>query len=176
MESSWKQVFGLHIWEGKSLWLLHNQDVPKRWKDCWSSSNGNLSTNQISAGRGSTNHCDLDINILLCLPPYSRRPEDSMFDKGLHASHGEKLPNHLHVRGNYWALYQEKDGQPVIGSILNCSETTKPADCEWRGAKRTRNQTALLKLKTAKPREEKAGNTMNLGKDIRTYFKPTYCQ
>ena len=99
-----------------------------------------------------------------------------MFDKGLHASHGEKLPNHLHVRGNYWALYQEKDGQPVIGSILNCSETTKPADCEWRGAKRTRNKTALLKLKTAKPREEKAGNTMNLGKDIRTYFKPTYCQ
>ena len=114
MESSWKQVFGLHIWEGKSLWLLHNQDVPKRWKDCWSSSNGNLSTNQISAGRRSTNHCDLDINILLCLPPYSRRPGDSMFDKGLHASHGEKLPNHLHVRGNYWALYQEKDGQPVI--------------------------------------------------------------
>ena len=38
------------------------------------------------------------------------------------------------------------------------------------------NQTALLKLKTAKPREDKIGNTMNLGKDIRTFFKPTYCQ
>ena len=27
-------------------------------------------------------------------------------------------------------LYQEKDGQPVIESILNFSETTKPADME----------------------------------------------
>ena len=71
------------------------------------------------------------------------------------------------------ALYQEKDGRPVIGSILNCSETTEPADIERRGTKRTRNQTASLKLKTAKPREDETGNTMNLGKDIRTFFKPT---
>ena len=28
------------------------------------------------------------------------------------------------------ALYQEKDGRPVIGSIMNCSETTEPADIE----------------------------------------------
>ena len=27
-------------------------------------------------------------------------------------------------------LYQEKNGRPVIGSILNCSETTEPADIE----------------------------------------------
>ena len=34
------------------------------------------------------------------------------------------------------ALYQE-DGWPVIGSILNWSETTEPADIEWRGEKNT---------------------------------------
>ena len=28
------------------------------------------------------------------------------------------------------ALYQEKDGRPVIGSIMNCSETTEAADIE----------------------------------------------
>ena len=55
------------------------------------------------------------------------------------------------------ALFQEKDGRPVIGSILNCSETTEPADIERRGTKRTRNQTASLQLKTAKPREIKQG-------------------
>ena len=38
-------------------------------------------------------------------------------------------------------LYQEKDGRPVIGSILNCSKTIEPADIELRGTKRTRNQT-----------------------------------
>ena len=36
-------------------------------------------------------------------------------------------------------LCQEKDVRPVIGSILNCSETTEPADIERRGRKRTRN-------------------------------------
>ena len=59
------------------------------------------------------------------------------------------------------ALYREKDGWPVIGSILNCNETTKPTDIEWRGMKRTRNETGSLKLKSAKPREDKTGNTMN---------------
>ena len=68
------------------------------------------------------------------------------------------------------ALYQEKDGRLVIGSILNCSETTEPADIKRRGTKRTRNQTASLKLKTAKAREDKTGNTMNLGKDILELF------
>ena len=71
------------------------------------------------------------------------------------------------------ALYQEKDGSPVIGSILNCRETTKPADIKRRVTKRTRNQIASMKVKTAKPREDETGNTMNLGKDIRTFFKPT---
>ena len=71
------------------------------------------------------------------------------------------------------ALHQEKDGRPVIESILNCSETTEPADIARTGTKRTRNQTASLKLKTAKLREDETGNTMNLGKDIRTFFKPT---
>ena len=71
------------------------------------------------------------------------------------------------------ALYQEKDGRPVIGSILNCSETTEPADIEQRGTKRTRNQTASWKLKAAKPREDETGNTMNLGKGIKIFFKPT---
>ena len=70
------------------------------------------------------------------------------------------------------ALYQEKDVQPVIGSILNCTETNEPADIEQKGTKRTRNNTALLKLKTVKPRKEETGNTMNLGKDIGTFFKP----
>ena len=55
---------------------------------------------------------------------------------------------------------------------MNCSETTEPADIEQRGTKRTRNQIASLKLKTAKPREDETGNTMNLGKDIKTFFKP----
>ena len=70
-------------------------------------------------------------------------------------------------------LYQEKDGRPVIESILSCGETTEPADIEQRGRKRTRNQTASLKLKTVKPREDETGNTINLGKGIRTFFKPT---
>ena len=71
------------------------------------------------------------------------------------------------------ALYQEKDDILNIGSILNCSETTEPADIERRGTKRTRNQTASLKRKRAKPREDETGNTLNLGKDIRTFFDPT---
>ena len=70
------------------------------------------------------------------------------------------------------ALYQENDGRSVIWSILNCSETTEPADIQQRGTKRTRNQTVSLKLKTAKPKEDETGNTMNLGKDIRTFFIP----
>ena len=70
-------------------------------------------------------------------------------------------------------LYQEKVGQPVKGSILKCSETNEPADIEWRGTKRALNKTASLKLKTAKPREDETGDTMNLGKYIRTFFKPT---
>ena len=52
------------------------------------------------------------------------------------------------------ALYQEKDGRAVLGSILNCSETIEPGDIKRRGMKRTRNQTASLKLKTGKPRED----------------------
>ena len=39
--------------------------------------------------------------------------------------------------------------------------------------KKTRNQTASSKLKTAKPREDETGNTMNFGKDFRTFSKPT---
>ena len=70
-------------------------------------------------------------------------------------------------------LYQEKEERPVIESILNCGETTEPAGIEQRGRKRTRNQTASLKLKTVKPREDETGNTINLGRGIRTFFKPT---
>ena len=81
-----------------------------------------------------------------------------MLDKGLHALHGEKQTNHLNVRETIEVLYQEKDGRPVIGSTLNCSETTEPADIERRGTKRTRNQTVSLKLKMAKPREDETGN------------------
>ena len=71
------------------------------------------------------------------------------------------------------ASYQEKDGRLVVGSILNFSETTEPSDIKRRETKRTRNQTAQLKLKTAKPREDEAGSTKNLGKDVKTFFKPT---
>ena len=70
------------------------------------------------------------------------------------------------------ALCKEKDGRPVMGSILNCSETAEPADIDWRGTS-FRNQTASLKLKTAKSRENETGNTMSLGKDFRTFLKPT---
>ena len=42
------------------------------------------------------------------------------------------------------ALYQEKDDRPVIGSILNWSETTEPADIDQRGAKRKSNQPFLF--------------------------------
>ena len=69
-------------------------------------------------------------------------------------------------------LQQEKNDRPVIRSILNCSETTEQADIERRGTKRTHNQTALLKLKTAKPRVDETGN-MNSEKDIRIFFMPT---
>ena len=72
------------------------------------------------------------------------------------------------------ALYQEKDGRSVIKPILNCSESTDPADIEWRGMKRACNQTVSLTLKTIKPGEDATGNTMNLGKDIRTFFKPAF--
>ena len=71
------------------------------------------------------------------------------------------------------ALYQEKDGRLDTRSILNCSETTEPADIERIGRKRTRNQAVLLKLKTAKPREDKTGKAMNLGKVLEPFFKPT---
>ena len=56
---------------------------------------------------------------------------------------------------------------------MNCSETAEPTDIERRGMKGTRNPTASLKLKTAKPREDKTRNTMSLGKDIRSFFKST---
>ena len=72
------------------------------------------------------------------------------------------------------ALYQEKDGRPVMGSILNCSETTEPADIERRGTKRTRNQTASLKLKTAKSRENKQ-ETISIWRKISETFL-AYCQ
>ena len=69
-------------------------------KDCWSSSNGNTSTNQISTLPRSTNHCDVDISVVLHIPACSRRPGDTLFNKGLHALHGEKQINHHDVRGN----------------------------------------------------------------------------
>ena len=48
----------------------------------------------------STNHCDVDINVVLRIPVCSRRSGDSLFDKGLHASHGEKQTNDPELRGN----------------------------------------------------------------------------
>ena len=162
-----------------SVWTAHMRRKipmitlqPKRWKDCWSSPNGNLLTNQISTWPRSTNHCDVDINIVLCIPACSRRPGDSLFDKDLHAMHCKNKQIISMYEKMIEALYQEKDGWPVIGSILNCSETTEPADIKQRWTKRTCNQTASLKLKMAKPREDETGNTMNLEKDIRTFFKP----
>ena len=47
---------------------------------------------------------------------------------------------------------------------MNCSETNEPADIKQRGTKRKRNQTASLKLKKAKPREDETGD-INFGKD-----------
>ena len=68
------------------------------------------------------------------------------------------------------ALYNEKDGRPVIGSIFNCCESTEPANIEERrGTRRASNRTVALNLQADKPRE----NEMNFGKDIRTFFKPT---
>ena len=104
MGFSWKLVFGLCAQEGKSLLLLSNQNVPKRWKDCCSSSNGNILTNQISIWPRSTSHCHVDINVILRIPACSRRPGDSLFDKGLHVLHGEKQTNHLDVRRDDWGV------------------------------------------------------------------------
>ena len=71
------------------------------------------------------------------------------------------------------ALFEEKDSQPAIRSILNCCDTTESADIKQRGTKRTRNQSALLKLKKANPGKVKTRNNMNLGEDIKTFFKLT---
>ena len=49
------------------------------------------------------------------------------------------------------ALYQEKDGRPVIASILNCNETTEPGDIKQRGTKRKRNQPSCLRPIMTKP-------------------------
>ena len=56
------------------------------------------------------------------------------------------------------ALYNEKDGRPVIGSIFNCCETTEPANIEEpKGIRRASNRTVALNLQADKPRE----NEMN---------------
>ena len=49
------------------------------------------------------------------------------------------------------ALYQEKDGRPVIASILNCNETTEQGDIKQRGTKRKRNQPSCLRPIMTKP-------------------------
>ena len=68
------------------------------------------------------------------------------------------------------ALFEEKDSQPAIRSILNCCDTTESADIKQRGTKRTRNQSALLKLKKANPGKVKTRNNMNLGERYQNLF------
>ena len=144
----------------------------KGWKDFWSYSNGNLLTNKITTWPSSMSHCDIDTKVVLCIAACSSRPTDSLFDKSLHASHDEKQII-LMFKEMIQALYENKDIWSAMASILNCSKTTEPGYIERRGEKRTRNQTASLKPKTVKPRKDETGNTVNLGKYIRTFFKPT---
>ena len=68
-------------------------------------------------------------------------------------------------------LYQEKDGRPVVGSILNCCEETEPRDSERKGTKRKRTvgkSSNEDKVSDNVVREKSA----NCGKDIRSFFKP----
>ena len=68
-------------------------------------------------------------------------------------------------------LYQEKDGRPVVGSILNCCEETEPRDSERKGTKRKRTvgkSSNEDKVSDNVVREKSA----NCGKDIRSFSSP----
>ena len=73
-------------------------------KDCGSFSFGNPLTDHISTWPRSESLCYVDINVVLRILACSRRTGDSLFDKGLHASHGEKQTNHLDVGRNDWRV------------------------------------------------------------------------
>ena len=61
------------------------------------------------------------------------------------------------------ALYQEKDGRPVIESILVCNQPHEPADVDRKGTKIRRSHATMNpRTKTQKD---------NYRKYIRTFFK-----
>ena len=102
-KSSSKWVFGLRIWEGKCLGLLRNKDLPKRWKDCWSSSNGNLLINQISTWPRSTNHCDASCYVVLRILLVQGVLEIPRLVK-VYMTRTVKNKHHLDVRENDWGV------------------------------------------------------------------------